>query len=96
MPFILSLIFILIGYYAPIPFFRNISYILAIFTLIFAIIQWYSIGKYRESLPYLALNSMSDGVIAVNLNGKIVYINSVAEKLMNIQSDSVFHKDVSK
>jgi len=67
-----------------------------IFVLIFAIIQWYSIGKYRESLPYLALNSMTDGVIAVNLNGKIIHINSVAEKLMNIQSDSVLYKDVSK
>ncbi|MEA3313352.1 MAG: PAS domain S-box protein [Caldisericota bacterium] len=64
--------------------------------LIFAIIQWYSIGKYRESLPYLALNSVSDGVIAVNSNGKIIHINSVAEKLMNVQSDSILHKDVSE
>jgi PAS domain S-box-containing protein len=64
--------------------------------LIFAIIQWYSIGKYQESLPYLALNSMTDGVIVVNLNGKIIHINSVAEKMMGVQSDSVLHKDISE
>ncbi len=67
-----------------------------VFVLIFVLIQWYSINKYQESLPYLALNSISDGVIVVNLNGKIVHISSVAEKLMNVQSDSILHKNVSE